>query len=83
MNKLTQELAEQAAGNFTQNFKWEHLQQIDKDIFEKFAELIKKDIHRKLLSSILITAVVMEGKGQTFTSEDYILTINKVFGVEV
>jgi hypothetical protein len=43
MNKLTKELAEQAAENFTQNFEWEHLQQIDKDIFEKFAELVVRE----------------------------------------
>jgi len=48
MNKLTKELAEQAAGNFTQNFKWEHLQQIDKDIFEKFAELVVRECAKVL-----------------------------------
>jgi hypothetical protein len=49
MSKLIQELAEQAAGNFTQNFKWEHLQQIDKDIFEKFAELVVRECAQKCL----------------------------------
>ena len=43
MNERIQELAEQAASDFTQNFNWEYLLQIDKDIFEKFAELIVRE----------------------------------------
>jgi hypothetical protein len=50
--------------------------------YEKFAELIVKDMHRKVIASILITDVVMEEKGQKPTSEDYIQAINKDFGVE-
>lgn len=49
---------------------------------KKFAELIQEDMYRKVIASILITDVVMEEKGQTPTSEDYILAINKDFGVE-
>ena len=45
---------------------------------EKFVELI----HRHVIASILITDVVMEEKGLTPTSEDYISAINKDFGVE-
>ena len=40
MNERIKELATEAAKNFTQNFHWEYLQDIDKDIFDKFAELI-------------------------------------------
>ena len=47
-----------------------------------FAELIVADMHRKVIASILITDVVMEEKGLTPTSEDYIRAINKDFGVE-
>jgi hypothetical protein len=45
---------------------------------QKFAELIYRDV----IASILITDIVMEEKGQTPTSEDYIRAINKDFGVE-
>ena len=50
--------------------------------FQKFAELIVKDMHKKVIASILITDVVMEEKGQVPTSEDYIRAINNDFGVE-
>jgi predicted flavoprotein YhiN len=43
MNERIRELAEQSAGNYTQTFHWEYLQQIDKDIFEKFAELLIRE----------------------------------------
>jgi ribulose bisphosphate carboxylase small subunit len=49
---------------------------------KQFAELIMQDMHRKVIASILITDVVMEEKGLTPTSEDYIRAINKDFGVE-
>jgi 4-aminobutyrate aminotransferase-like enzyme len=49
---------------------------------DKFAELIMKDMHKKVIASILITDVVMEEKGQVPTSEDYIRAINKDFGVK-
>jgi hypothetical protein len=48
---------------------------------EKFAELIVHDMHKKVITSILITDVVMEEKGQVPTPEDYIQAINKDFGV--
>jgi hypothetical protein len=35
-----QELAEQAAKNYTETFKWEYLPDIDRNIFKKFAKLI-------------------------------------------
>lgn len=41
-----------------------------------------KDMHKKVIASILITDVVMEEKGLTPTSEDYIQAINKDFGVK-
>jgi hypothetical protein len=43
MNDRIQKLAEQAAGNFTQTFRWEYIQEIDRDIFNKFAELIVRE----------------------------------------
>ena len=49
---------------------------------EKFAALIVKEMHRKVIASILITDVFMEEKGQKPTSEDYIRAIHKDFGVE-
>jgi hypothetical protein len=49
---------------------------------ERFAELIKRDMYRTVLASILITDVVMEEKNQVPTSDDYITAINKDFGVE-
>lgn len=50
--------------------------------FERFAELIVKETHRKVIASILITDVVMDANGQVPTSEDYIRAINNDFGVE-
>ena len=50
--------------------------------FEKFAELIVKEMHRKVIASILITDVLIEEKGQKPTLEDYIRAINKDFGIE-
>jgi len=50
--------------------------------FEKFAELIVKEMHRKVIASILITDVLIEEKGQKPTLEDYIRAINKDFGVK-
>jgi hypothetical protein len=52
------------------------------ELMEKFAELIIEDMHKKVIASILITDVVMEEKGLTPTSEDYIQAINKDFGVK-
>lgn len=41
--------------------------------YRKFAELIREDMHRKVIASILITDVIMEEKGKVPNSEDYIL----------
>ncbi len=49
---------------------------------EKFAKLILEDMYRKVIASILITDVLMEEKGETPTSEDYIRAISKDFGVQ-
>lgn len=43
MNDRIKQLAEQAASEFTQSFNWEYLLQLDKDILEKFAELIVRE----------------------------------------
>ena len=43
MNERIKELAEQAAKNYTETFKWEYLPDIDRNIFKKFAELIVKE----------------------------------------
>ena len=53
----------------------------DMDV-EQFAKLVLRDMHPKVIASILITDVVMEEKGQVPTSEDYIRAIHKDFGVE-
>lgn len=52
-------------------------------VYEKFAELILKEMHRKVIASILITDVIWEANGKKPTSEDYIRAIHKDFGVEV
>ena len=75
MNEQIRELAKQA-GIF-----YYRKGQLQGDM-EKFAEVILKDMHRKVVASILITDIVMEEKGQTPTSEDYLLAINKDFGIE-
>ena len=81
MNERIEELAKQAVLQANEVFD-----QKGKDymriVMEKFAELILKDMHRKVVSSILITDVVMEEKGLTPTSEDYLRAIHKDFGVE-
>lgn len=43
MNERIRDLTEQAAGDFIENFKWDYLPEIDKDIFEKFAQLIVQE----------------------------------------
>ncbi len=48
MNERIKELAEKAASEFTQTFYWEYVPQIDKDIFEKFAELIVRECVDKI-----------------------------------
>ena len=55
---------------------------LNDEFMEQFAKLIVEDMHKKVIASILITDVVMEEKGLTPTSEDYIRAINKDFGVE-
>ena len=52
------------------------------DNAEKFMKLVEEDIHRRVVASILITDVIMEEKGLTPTSEDYIREIHKDFGIE-
>jgi len=74
MNERIKQLAEQATTEEHDGFRY-----LDK---QKFAELIMQDMHRKVIASILITDVVMEEKGLTPTSEDYIRAIHKDFGVE-
>lgn len=75
MNERIKQLAEQATTEEHDGFRY-----LDK---QKFAELIMQDMHRKVIASILITDVVMEEKGLTPTSEDYIRAIHKDFGVEL
>jgi hypothetical protein len=40
MNERIRELAEQSGKTYAESFRWEYLQDIDKDILGKFAELI-------------------------------------------
>lgn len=51
MNERIRDLTEQAAGDFTENFKWDYLPEIDKDIFEKFVELIVRECIDTVLDS--------------------------------
>ena len=81
MNERIKELAEQAAISCGY-FIGPRLYMTHEEEMEKFAELIMQDMHKKVIASILITDVVMEEKGLTPTSEDYIRAINKDFGVE-
>jgi hypothetical protein len=84
MNERIKELREQAlrwsGENVNRNLYSNY--EIEQKEYEKFAELIIEDMHKKVIASILITDVVMEEKGQVPTSEDYICAINNDFGVE-
>ena len=40
MNERIRELVEQAGKTYAESFRWEYMNDIDKEIFEKFAELI-------------------------------------------
>ena len=86
MNERIRELAKQAYEKTQDEFQedWDGTprQVWDSKFQEKFAELIVQDMHRNVIASILITDVVMEEKGLTPTSEDYIRAIHKDFGVE-
>ena len=48
---------------------------------EKFAELVREDVIRSVIASILITEVKADEKGVIPTSEDYIAGINKDFSI--
>jgi hypothetical protein len=79
MNQRIKELANQM---FSME-QFEYAEEFLNDEFmEQFAKLVVEDMHKKVIASILITDVVMEEKGLTPTSEDYIRAINKDFGVE-
>ena len=80
MNKRIRQLALQAG--YTPLPGFDFANGMEEVFISKFAELIVQDMHRKVIASILITDVVMEEKGLTPTSEDYIRAINKDFGVE-
>ena len=62
MNERIKELAEKAAAQSTENFVWEYLPQIDKDIFSKFAELIVTEAFR--------AGILYSAKKYTTVSED-------------
>lgn len=84
MNERIREFAKKSGFSLDSNgiytAKLEHLPITEN--MEKFAELIMQDMHKKVIASILITDVVAEEKGLIPTAEDYILAINKDFGVE-
>jgi hypothetical protein len=88
MNERIKELAEQANARkldwayYRGEKKPENAVTLHSVDLELFAELVIEDMRRKVIASILITDVLMEEKGQVPTSEDYILAINKDFGVE-
>jgi len=76
MNERIKDLAVKAS------LSWSIQTTFDQENLQEFAELIIKDMHKKVIASILITDVTMEEKGQVPTSEDYIHAINKHFGIE-
>jgi len=86
MNEQIKELAHKAEFiNKRHNgdeWRWGYIDPELSAKLEKFAELVQKDVLRKVFASILITDVVLEEKGNTPTSEDYLLAINKDFGID-
>lgn len=44
-------------------------------------ELVRKDIHKKVIASIIITDVICEENNKIATSEDYIQAIHKDFKI--
>ncbi len=78
MNERIQKLAEQAAGNFTQTFRWEYTQQIDKDIFNKFAELIVNECIQTIHKQERLSPGYLQA--QNALTHEY--AIKKHFGVE-
>lgn len=78
MNKRIQELAEQAAENYTETFKWEYLPDIDRNIFEKFAELILLDV-RLLIADERIEYYSDEADDALVSM---LISIEKHFGVK-
>lgn len=79
MNEQIEKLAEQAASNYTQNFKWEYLPEIDKQILEKFAELIVKECIRTIQLGITRDVQTTE---KYLRSMRHIKDIKEHFGVE-
>ena len=47
MNKRIRELVEQAGKTYAESFRWEYMNDIDKEIFEKFAELIVRECAKR------------------------------------
>ena len=77
MNERIIELVEQAANEYTQNFSWEHLLQIDKDIFEKFAALIIREC-----AEVCANRGKMHDGLYSAWADDCSKRIGKHFGVE-
>ena len=77
MNERIRTLAEQAFFDDASSQPSDQMYTFSDHKMQKFAELIVQDMHRKVISSILITDVVMKEKGLTATSEDYISAIHK------
>jgi hypothetical protein len=79
MNERIRELAEQAGKTYAESFCWEYMHEIDKDIFEKFAELIVQE-------TLMQMAIQMDKFGDDqannpawYKSEE---AVKKHFGVE-
>ena len=47
---------------------------------KNLVNLVMEDMHKQVISSIIITDVLMEENKKIPTSEDYIIAINKDFG---
>ena len=75
MSKRIRELVEQAEEWVCKNYPdaMDDNEEFHTQTMYKLAELLHKDV----IASILITDILMEEKGQTPTSEDYIQAISK------
>ena len=48
MNERIRQLAEQAGKTHAESFRWEYMNEIDKDIFKTFAELIVRETVKEM-----------------------------------
>ena len=83
MNERIRELVEQAGKTYAESFRWEYMNDIDKEIFEKFAELIVQECATAITNDDLAKdsgTLMMDSyaKGMRYSA----LLIKEHFGVE-